>query len=68
MHDLSRLDLSDTDVTGAGLVNLNGLTNLRRLDLGHGVTDAGLVQLKGLAHYAISTSLVIGSRMPGWRI
>jgi hypothetical protein len=46
LHDLS---LGGTQVTSAGLKNLNRLTQLQGLWLvGTGVTDAGLEQLKGL--------------------
>jgi uncharacterized protein YjbI with pentapeptide repeats len=43
------VDLSQSKVTDAGLVDLMGMTNLQRLDLRETkVTDAGLVHLKGL--------------------
>ena len=43
------LFLSGTQVTDAGVVHLQGLTQLQRLSLGEAqVTDAGLVHLRGL--------------------
>ena len=43
------VDLGATDVTDAGLKNLNGLTNLQSLFLiNTNITDAGLKHLKGL--------------------
>ena len=50
--NLTRLDLTQTHVTNAGLVHLAGLTRLTRLDLHYcdGVTDAGLAHLAGLTH------------------
>ena len=42
------LDLSDTEVTDAGLEQLKGVTGLEALALGAKVTDAGLEHLKGL--------------------
>ena len=39
---LKKVDLSDTQVTDAGLVHLAGLTILERLWLPRQVTDAGL--------------------------
>ncbi len=46
---LQLLDLSRTQVTGAGLEHLKGLTQLEKLNLYKTqVTDAGLVHLKGL--------------------
>jgi hypothetical protein len=47
---LSRVDLSGTRITDAGLVHLQGLTKLESLDLGGTqVSDAGVVHLQGLA-------------------
>ena len=46
-----KLHCAGTNVTDAGLVNLKGLTFLRRLSLGNTkVTDAGLAHLKGLTN------------------
>src|SRR5262249_27033644 len=46
---LSRLDLSNTGITDAGLAHLKGLPELSWLDLSKTqVTDNGLVHLKGL--------------------
>ncbi|MCY2995297.1 MAG: hypothetical protein NTY19_46660 [Planctomycetota bacterium] len=43
------LDLSSTKVTDAGLIHLEGLTQLQTLNLGStSITDAGLAHLKGL--------------------
>ena len=42
------LSLSGWKITDAGLVNLKGLTNLRRLVLPKQITDAGVVHLVGM--------------------
>jgi mono/diheme cytochrome c family protein len=45
------LNLANSKVTDAGLAQLGGLTNLRKLHLEKtGITDAGLAHLKGLAN------------------
>jgi hypothetical protein len=51
LNNLTHLDLSYTQGTGAGLEHLERLTNLEWLDLRHTqVTDAGLEHLKGLTN------------------
>jgi internalin A len=48
---LERLDLSDSAVTDAGLVHLEGLSRLRTLELGGtDISDAGIAHLKGLTN------------------
>jgi Leucine-rich repeat (LRR) protein len=62
LHDLRRLNLRDTLVTGEGLRNLNGLTGLEELDLaGTHVTDAGLASLQNLK--AMRTLSLLGSEV-----
>ena len=51
LTNLSRLDLSLTELTDSGLAHLKGLTYLSHLDLmATQVTDAGLAHLNGLAN------------------
>ena len=48
LTSLQTLNLSDTQVTDAGLAYLQGLTRLKRLALGPKITDAGLAHVRGL--------------------
>jgi Leucine-rich repeat (LRR) protein len=51
LANLMELDLSNTQVTDAGLVHLKGLISLWKLDLsGTQVTDAGLKHMTALAN------------------
>ena len=47
LTNLRVIRLNNTQITGAGLVNLKGLNNLKDLDLsGTNVTDAGIAELQ----------------------
>ena len=50
LDNLQTLNLTFNKVTDAGLVHIQGLTNLKTLILPKQITDAGLVHLKGLTN------------------
>ena len=57
------VDLSDTEITDAGLVYLKEMTKLENLELeGTQITDAGLVHLQGLTTLASLSPIHPGDR------
>ena len=70
LPQLQKLDLGATSITGEGLENLAGSTDLRELNLADTqVTDAGLEHCKGLIHLEeLNLLLEAGTREDDQRV